>query len=645
MLILARRGQAAQELFLYRAYDKATIWEQAKVVRYAQQMEAQVFLWECMALQPEFVNILNRHWMKDPVTTITNAYPDHEDVMGPSGEDVARVVGSFIPREGTVLSSEYQMAPVVRAVARESQARLIEIHTLESELLPEDLVVRFPYQEHPMNIALVLRLAEELGIDRERALVDIGDHVVPDLGVLKTFSQFQHRARLVQFSNGMSANERAGFLSNWKRLGFAVHDPDERVNTWNVALVNNRADRVPRSRVFAELLATDASVDAIVIIGTNQEGMRGFLHDAAQSDEALSRFIPDSVEDAPTSIERMCRHLNIPKALLTITARLRSVAVAVSGEQHVPGYDELVAVLGQFEGGPTSDFDLKRASAGFVTSLLSAEMPLQTPLSLFWTHHLGAEERRADLEAYIRAIVEPWLRRQQLLAAARAPGITLKQIVARQKETYAQVVVSRIFVLSQTYATGDQVIDFIVENSPPGLQIRLLGCQNIKGTGLDFVYRCISVDRVQTWLKRINEEPLQREESFNQLAAYADYGVIDARLALEFVAEALESSSSPHDSARLQTMKRELESKHLTLLTKLGGSQRVALWARMLGVIEPVFDHLDSVRRRRRADLAMSQFIKGKTSLSATVIDLRDVVARQKGGWLAKDVAQWLKLK
>src|SRR5690606_11427132 len=106
MMIVAKRGQPAEEVFLFRPYDKASIWEQESVVKYADAARTQVFLWECMALQPEFVDILNRQWMQDEICTLTNTYPDHEDVMGPSGEDVARVIGRFVPKRGHLLTSE-----------------------------------------------------------------------------------------------------------------------------------------------------------------------------------------------------------------------------------------------------------------------------------------------------------------------------------------------------------------------------------------------------------------------------------------------------------------------------------------------------------------------------------------------------------
>ena len=55
MIIHSAPGLDPREIFLYRAYDKASIWEQRDVLRIAAEMRSQVMLWECMALNPEYV--------------------------------------------------------------------------------------------------------------------------------------------------------------------------------------------------------------------------------------------------------------------------------------------------------------------------------------------------------------------------------------------------------------------------------------------------------------------------------------------------------------------------------------------------------------------------------------------------------------
>ena len=47
----------------------------------------------------------------------------------------------------------------------------------------------------------------------------------------------------------------------------------------------------------------------------------------------------------------------------------------------------------------------------------------------------------------------------------------------------------KIIVIEDVDATGEEVVDTIVNETPPGFLNRCMGLQNIKGTGLDFVYR------------------------------------------------------------------------------------------------------------------------------------------------------------
>ena len=272
------------EIFAFRPYGKATIWEQRELLELAAGLGAEVFLWECMALNPEYVDILQRGWMRDDLATITNTYPDHEDIQGPAGIDVARVIARFIPDQRTVISSELAFNPVLRAEAAARGATLVELGDHDGDLIAADLLGLFPYAEHPRNIALVAELARTLGIDPELAIVTMAEHVYPDLGVLKRYPEVVVAGRRLAFINGCSANERAGFLNNWRRTGCdalaAAGDPARMVMT----VVNNRDDRVSRSEVFSRILVRDVSVDAHLLIGTNLAGLRIFL------DRALASF-------------------------------------------------------------------------------------------------------------------------------------------------------------------------------------------------------------------------------------------------------------------------------------------------------------------------------------------------------------------
>ncbi len=174
-----------REMFLFRPYDKATIWEQTNVVRGADELHSQIFLWECMGLTPAFISILQKQWMRDDIATITNTYPDHEDLQGPAGYNIPEVMTHFIPKNSQLFTTEEQMLPILQEAANQNNTPCHHLGWLQAGLLSDDVLSRFPYEEHPFNIALVLALGPSIGIDRDFALKEMADWVIPDLGVLK----------------------------------------------------------------------------------------------------------------------------------------------------------------------------------------------------------------------------------------------------------------------------------------------------------------------------------------------------------------------------------------------------------------------------------------------------------------------------
>ena len=126
------------------------------------------------------VEILQHDWMRDDLTTLTNTYPDHEDLQGPAGFDIPHVMTRFIPRGVDVHSSEDQMLPILADDAHAKNTRLSHVGWLEAGLITSDLLERFPYAEHPFNIALVVRMAAELGVEADFAVKEMADRVVEE---------------------------------------------------------------------------------------------------------------------------------------------------------------------------------------------------------------------------------------------------------------------------------------------------------------------------------------------------------------------------------------------------------------------------------------------------------------------------------
>lgn len=280
-------GSPLVEVPLYRPGDKVSIWEHTFTMHMAAAKGVDIFLWECMGLNPDYVRILQRRWSRDDLSTITNTYPDHEDIQGPTGLDVAETIANFIPQKAEVITTERLMAPVLCREAAKNGSVIECVQPCDVDLFPADILQRYPYAEHPNNIALVAALGQKWGYDEDFTYRETSDHVVPDVGVLKVFPEIDCGGKSVQFSNGFSANEKLGFMGNWHRLGFASAPLSASTGgEWLVLLVNNREDRATRARIFAQFIAHDICLDHIVLVGT---GIDEFCKAFAKTSRMIGR--------------------------------------------------------------------------------------------------------------------------------------------------------------------------------------------------------------------------------------------------------------------------------------------------------------------------------------------------------------------
>ncbi|WP_242515455.1 hypothetical protein [Sorangium cellulosum] len=632
MFIHAMRDMPAQEIFIYRPYDKATIWEQRNILAAGRNLRAQVFLWECMALQPLFVDTLCSEWMRDEITTLTNAYPDHEDIQGPGGEDVARVIARFMPTDGLSFTTEEQMLPLLKDAAQRRGTNLVAIPPIDADLLPVDLLERLPYQEHPRNVALVLALADHFGVDREFALVEIADHVILDLGVLKTYPTVQYRGRSLTFSNGMSANERAGFMSNWTRLAFDKHDLDATPGRATVMVVNNRADRVARSRVFAQIIVEDIGVDHVVLINTNLGGMMQFIT------EGLDQRLRDLIITGDGGKERALERFDEQMKRVGVPARpgafeddlarmLRALPLDEEAAAAIVASPEIAGKKGEPE---AIEAAVKRA--------LEAHAP-----------PAGADDLRADIAHHAARLARRLARRDKARAEVEAALSRGADAEANQafRAAFRELFLDRIAVLWDADVKGDKVIDFITREVPPGFDARLMGSQNIKGTGLDFVYRWLSVDRVRSAIQRMQSNASARREVLTFFLAYSDFGLLDCREALAAVRAARDQGGAEwaEHANLLEGAVRRLEALEKEKTAALVVTGKTGLGTKVLLRVEQLVDHLDSVRRTRWAKVVMDDLFAMRIGHGRAALLLREIVARQKGGWLAKDIAKWVEAR
>ena len=489
-------GELQEVLRWERPMGKASIWEHPTLLTRAAALQPRVLLWECMALRGDYVDQLQSEWTRDDLSTLTNAHPDHEDVQGPGAEDVAQVICRFIPPGAPILTTEQEMLPLLREAAHRKEAPLRAVETTEA--VPRDLLERFPYGEHPQNLALVRALAKELGLDDEEALILMADHVVPDLGSLATAGPFRHLGRRVSFTNAMSANHRMGFLSSWKRAGFSGFVSQAKPDEFLVTIVNNRRDRVARSRVFAELLVHRATAHRHILMGTN---VRGLL---AEIQTQLGAFLQElTLGSDPRGVQRRLNQLRNRLCLVGPGALIRSTATRLGLDK--PLTMSVTRALDQTVGQPPSEpLGLSDARALLGPLLPRLEALAETAQGPAFHDEMDRRRGTADL-------AEQWLTiaAEAMAFAALVRFSNATDDVQERDETARilarEIFLSHITLLEDSSPLGDRITRRVAEVCPAGVHVRAMGIQNIGGPGLGLARDWVHARSLQRTLESLDD--------------------------------------------------------------------------------------------------------------------------------------------
>lgn len=624
-----------REMFLYRPYDKATIWEHHGLICLAAKMKSRIFLWECMGLTPAYVEILQRRWSRDDISTITNAYPDHEDIQGPAGKDVAEVISGFIPNHSRVVTTEESMLPILREAAKKAQSELMEVNWLEAGMLTPDILQRFPYQEHPFNIALVERLAKELGIPRNVALKEMADRVVADIGVLKTYPQTSIQFRRFIFINGMSANERYGALGNWKRTGMDAPDWEGRKDEWIGGIVNNRADRIPRSKVFASILAKDIHADSIWLIGSNVSGLRGFISESWEEWIDQEIQIKDdhglSEEEGLNRCRQLSRKMRLCYDKNILLQRIRQL----------------------LEPGVENNYWTAEWTEKFMTLWDQPEAARNAAEADVNKDAKARPEYLNDIEKFHRKWFDQWQKleefRQQLKSAGSDQARSTKwNELAPQ--LFTRFFLQKIVPLDDPQATAEIIQTSITQHTPPGFAAKLMGLQNIKGAGLNYVYswqawdeihgaiqqmKADTQDGIECGIKLLNEFPKFDALSIEPLKAALDWVELRPYAQNEHTQSLIKSVRSKiavKNKEKTEVVVQEKESKDNS------SDGPPAIVSKVLSWIEGLIDPGDAIRRRKTANQIYQDLVDERISLARAAEELKILISRQKGGWMIKKV-------
>ncbi len=190
---------------------------------------------------------------------------------------------------------------------------------------------------------------------------------------------------------------------------------------------------------------------------------------------------------------------------------------------------------------------------------------------------------------------------------------------------------SRIRRFDEAGLTGDQVLHAITGLVPAGAQARILGACNIKGTGLDFVYRWVSIDRTQRRLAALVEaEASAVPPILRALAGHEEYGVVDASLVANQLTELLDAERFPTPALRKEAEAVLRRVEQVAAEREQARAEGGASRAPLRQLVRDAGDLADGIRRRRVADQLYADLADRRVGQARAARVARALVDRDK---------------
>ena len=239
----------------------ANIIEQVSIVKTISKHKPEALVIECMAVTPSLQQVCEEKMIHATIGVLTNVREDHQEKMGWTLEEITHSLCEFIPADSTLVCGEQnpQLVKIIKKRAKEKNTRVILVDNKLSQS-DKKILGKLSYIEHEENIALALKVAEILGIDKETATTAV-INTQPDPGALK-IHQKKINGKTVSFINAHAINDRESLLKVYKMLKNYGH-----LNKRNIGVLYNRFDRPERVKVFADIASTRMNLDAVIILG------------------------------------------------------------------------------------------------------------------------------------------------------------------------------------------------------------------------------------------------------------------------------------------------------------------------------------------------------------------------------------------
>ncbi|SNS57102.1 poly-gamma-glutamate synthase PgsB/CapB [Anaerovirgula multivorans] len=232
------------------------IIEQKSVVREAAKLEAEAFVTECMAVNPDYQIAFQKSLVKANIGVIVNVREDHLDLCGPTLDFIAESFTSTIPQDGYLIITDSEYNDFFTKIAEKRNCKTI---IADESKIPDGYLDKFGYIIFPENVSIPLAVAEALNIDRDIALKGMLK-ANPDPGALRIYTIGEENKGY--FVNGFAANDPNSTLFIWNHIQSIGYPTDK-----NLILLNCRPDRVDRTIQFAEDVLPHMDIDILAVMG------------------------------------------------------------------------------------------------------------------------------------------------------------------------------------------------------------------------------------------------------------------------------------------------------------------------------------------------------------------------------------------
>lgn len=268
----------------WRRWGTPSIAETVRFFRLAARLKVDAVVLESMAIEPEYLWASETYLVRATHVAVTNARHDHAEVLGRDADAMAQAMALLVPGSGALFVTDESDLPPIR---RTAQKQGIKVTVTTTDSLAPDAA----------NRKLALAVCESLGLEPacaregfEQAGQDPGSFFAREIVV---------EGRRLRFHNAFACNDVDSLSRLW-----AEH-PSEKPAT---VLLNARADRPERTRLFLEFLAGLSAPVQLVMTGAwRKSWIRNAGLDASQV-QSLRESRPDV---ALIRLSRLARHTTI----------------------------------------------------------------------------------------------------------------------------------------------------------------------------------------------------------------------------------------------------------------------------------------------------------------------------------------------